>query len=59
MCGGANFCRLVCVLQVRGYDTRTSTLRVSLVLEQYLLRDDDERYLVEYSQSEATNGMML
>jgi hypothetical protein len=49
----------VCVLQVRGYDTRTSTLRVSLVLEQYLLRDDDERYLVEYSQSEATNGMML
>lgn len=44
--------------RVRGYATETSTLRVSLVLEQYLLDADDEQYLVEYKQSEK-NGMTM
>lgn len=44
--------------RVRGYATETSILRVSLVLEQYLLDADDEKYLVEYQQSEK-NGMTM
>lgn len=44
--------------RVRGYSTETSTLRISLVLEQYLLDADNEQYLVDYQQSEK-NGMTM
>lgn len=44
--------------RVRGYATDTSVLRISLVLEQYLLDDENEKYLVEYEQSEK-NGMTM
>lgn len=44
--------------RVRGYATATSTLRISLVLEQYLVSEENLQYLVDYEQSEK-NGMTM
>jgi hypothetical protein len=44
--------------RVRGYATDTSTLRVSLVLEQYKLNKKDEKFLTPYKESEK-NGMTM
>lgn len=44
--------------RVRGYATDTSTLRISLVLEQYKLEEEDAQYLIPYVQSEK-NGMTM
>lgn len=44
--------------RVRGYGTATSRQRVSLVLEQYSIAEENERFLLEYEQSEK-NGMTM
>jgi hypothetical protein len=45
--------------QVRGYDTATDTLRISLVLEQYKLDEENAPYMIEYEQSEKDGMTMM
>jgi hypothetical protein len=45
--------------QVRGYDTSTDTLRISLVLEQYKLSEEDSKFMIEYEQSEKDGMTMM
>lgn len=45
--------------QVRGYDTKTDSLRVSLVLENYVVSDENKKYLIDYDQSEKDSMKMM
>lgn len=45
--------------QVRGYDTQTDSLRVSLVLENYVVSKENEKYLIDYDQSEKDSMKMM
>lgn len=45
--------------QVRGYDTETDDLRISLVLENYVVAKENEKYLLDYDQSEKDGMTMM
>lgn len=46
------------VHRVRGYATKTSKLRISLVLEQYKVTEENEEFLVPYRLFQK-NGMTM
>lgn len=46
------------VHRVRGYATKTNQLRISLVLEQYKVAEENEQFLVPYREFQK-NGMIM
>lgn len=45
--------------RVRAYETETDDLRVSLVLEQYMIPKEDEHFLVKYHHTHKDGMTMM